>query len=265
MATTFLIYALAGIVGGLLAGLFGIGGGLIIVPMLVFCFQFQGISPDVIMHLALGTSLATIIFTAISSSLSHHKRGAVDWTVLKRIVFGILTGTYLGSYFASLMNTSLLKGIFVVFLYYVCFQMFLNKKPKPSRELPGAVGMFSAGNVIGIISSLVGIGGGTVSVPFLVWHNMPLHKAIGTASAIGFPIAIAGAVGYMVNGWSDPDLPSMALGYVYLPALIGIVCLSVLTAPIGAKLAHSLPTAKLKRFFAVLLLIVATKMLIGLF
>ncbi len=265
MVITFLMYAFVGAIAGILAGLFGIGGGLVIVPMLVYCFHLQNISPDLVMHIALGTSLASIIFTSVSSSLAHNRRGAVDWSTLKRIAIGILIGTYLGSCLAAVLSTSVLKAVFVIFLYYVSIQMFLNKKPKPTRTLPGTVGIFSAGGIIGAVSSLVGIGGGTLSVPFLVWCNTPLHRAIGTASAIGFPIAVSGALGYIVNGWGAPSLPSMSLGFVYLPALIGIVCVSVLTAPLGAKLAHSLPVAKLKQCFAILLLVVGTKMLIGLF
>lgn len=265
MVTIFLIYAVLGAFGGVLAGLFGIGGGLIFVPMLVYSFQAQQISNEVLMHLALGTSLASIVFTSVSSARAHNKRGAVDWSVFKRIVIGIILGTYLGTYLAAWLPTSVLKAIFVVFLYYVSIQMFLNKKPRATRSLPGAFGMFAAGNFIGAVSSLVGIGGGTLSVPFLVWGNLPMHTAIGTASAIGFPIAVSGALGYMVNGWNAPSLPAGSLGYVYLPALLGFVVFSVLAAPLGVRLAHGLPVERLKKLFAILLLVVGTKMLLGLF
>jgi uncharacterized membrane protein YfcA len=217
------------------------------------------------MHLALGTSLASIIFTSASSFWAHHKRGAVHWIVVRQIVLGILVGTFLGSCLASRMSTNLLKGVFIVFLYYMAFQMVANVKPQPTRGLPGPVGMFGVGNVIGAVSSLVGIGGGSLSVPFMVWCNMTVHDAIGTSAAIGFPIAIAGTVGYIVNGLEVPDLPLYSLGYVYLPALAGIVAASVLTAPLGVRLAHSLPVARLKRVFALLLFLMGTKMLIGLF
>jgi uncharacterized membrane protein YfcA len=189
----------------------------------------------------------------------------VHWEVVRRIVLGILTGTFLGACLASRMSTNLLKGVFVVFLYYMGVQMLTNRKPKPSRGLPGSLGMFGVGNGIGAVSALVGIGGGSMSVPFMVWCNMTVHDAIGTSAAIGFPIAIAGAVGFIVNGLGVPDLPPYSLGYVYLPALAGIVGASVLTAPLGVRLAHSLPVDKLKRVFAFLLFIMGTKMLIGLF
>lgn len=261
MYTILLLYAAVGAVAGVLAGLLGIGGGLVIVPMLVFCFTWQGISNDLLMHLALGTSMASIIFTAVSSFWAHHKRGAVHWVVVRRIVLGIFVGTFLGTFVAARMSTGFLKGFFVVFLYYVAVQMLTGKKPKPSRQLPGNAGMFGAGSVIGLISSLVGIGGGTLSVPFMLWCNMSVHSAIGTSAAIGFPIAIAGTIGYVFNGWGAADLPRYSAGYVYLPALIGLVCSSILTAPLGVRLAHSLPVGRLKRVFAFLLLIVATRML----
>jgi uncharacterized protein len=176
-------------------------------------------------------------------------------------VAGILIGTFLGTCLAAQISTTVLKFLFVIFLYYVATQMIINRKPKPSRQLPGRLGMFTVGNIIGAISSLVGIGGGALSVPFMVWCNLSMHDAIGTASAIGFPIAIAGTVGYILNGLGNADLPRLSLGYVYIPALLGIVCISVLTAPLGARLAHSLPVDRLKKIFALLLYVVATRML----
>ena len=261
MTITIFTYLGVGLVAGILAGLLGIGGGLVIVPMLVYCLTRQQISHNFIMHIALGTSMASIVFTSISSFLAHHKRRAVRWDVVGRIVPGILVGTFLGSCLASRLPSNTLKGFFVVFLYYVAIQMLSGKKIEPSRVFPGQTGMFGVGSLIGVVSSLVGIGGGTLSVPFMLWCNLALHHAIGTSAAIGFPIAIAGTVGYVVNGWSVPGLPDYSLGYVYLPALAGIVSTSVLTAPLGVRLAHSLPVAKLKRVFAVLLLLVGTRML----
>jgi uncharacterized membrane protein YfcA len=161
------------------------------------------------------------------------------------------------------MSTHFLKIFFVIFLYVVSLQLFLNKKPKGGRDLPGKVGMFGVGNVIGVISSLVGIGGGTLSVPFMLWCNIRIHHAIGTSAAIGLPIAIAGTIGYIINGWNVATLPQYSVGYVYLPALVGIAAVSVLTAPLGVKLAHSLPVDRLKRLFSLLLFAVATKMLLG--
>ena len=265
MLTIILIYLGLGSVVGILAGLLGVGGGLIIVPMVVFTLTWQGVPSQFLMHLALGTSLASIIFTSVSSFWAHHKRGAVHWEVVRRIVPGILVGTFLGSCLASRLSTNLLKGVFVIFLYYMAFQMLADLKPKPTRGLPGPLGMFGVGNGIGAVSSLVGIGGGSLSVPFMVWCNLTVHDAIGTSAAIGFPIAIAGTVGYIVNGLNVAGLPAYSLGYVYLPALAGIVAASVCTAPLGVRLAHSLPVARLKRVFALLLFVMGTKMLIGLF
>ena len=245
----------------MLAGLLGIGGGLVIVPMLAYVLPGQGVETTHLMHLALGTSLASIIFTSISSLRAHHKRGAVRWDVVLKITLGIMFGTLAGAYVASFLPTRVLKGIFMIFLYYVSSQMISNRKPKPSTELPGPLGTNAVGAVIGVFSSLVGIGGGTLSVPFLTWCNVSIHHAIGTAAAIGLPIAVFGAIGFIWRGMGVAELPLYSLGYVYLPALVGIVCTSVLTAPLGAKLAHSLPVAKLKKVFAVLLFCVGTRML----
>ncbi len=168
MITTFLTYCAVGGVAGILARLLGIGGGLVIVPMLVYVFAINNIPHELTMHLALATSMASIIFTSVSSFMAHHRRGAVHWDVVKRIMVGIATGTFLGSCFASAMSTNFLKIFFVIFLYFVATQLLLGKKPKGGRELPGKAGMFAAGNIIGVVSSLVGIGGGTLSVPFML-------------------------------------------------------------------------------------------------
>ena len=259
------LYLAVGGVAGVLAGLLGIGGGLIIVPMLTSVFTHQNVAHEVIVHMALGTSLASILFTSVSSMRSHHKRGAVLWPVVFRITPGILVGTFIGTWIASMLSTNFLKSFFGIFLYYVATQMLMGMKPKPTRDIPGTTGIFAAGSVIGVFSSLVGIGGGTLSVPFLSWCNTKIHKAIGTSAGIGFPIAAAGFLGYVINGLGTPNLPPYSLGFVNLGALAGIVAASVLTAPIGVKLAHNLPVDKLKRVFAVLLYAVGTKMLISVF
>ncbi|HXV21903.1 MAG TPA: sulfite exporter TauE/SafE family protein, partial [Desulfuromonadales bacterium] len=222
--------------------------------------------PDTyILHLALGTSLASIMFTSVSSFRAHHARGAVNWQVVRTISVGILTGTLFGSWVAAQLTTNFLKGFFILFLYYVALQMLLNIRPKPSRTLPGSGGMFGVGNVIGGVSSLVGIGGGSLSVPFLTWCNLPMHNAVGTSAAIGFPIAVAGAVGYVINGLAAASLPDGSLGFVYLPALAGVALASIFTAPIGARLAHSLPVSQLKKIFALLLIVMGSKMLLSFF
>lgn len=263
MLITFLTYCAVGVIAGILAGLLGIGGGLVIVPMLVYVFAINNIPHELTMHLALATSMASIMFTSVSSFMAHHRRGAVRWDVVRKIVIGILIGTFFGTRLASAMSTNLLKVFFVIFLYFVATQLLLNKKPKGGRDLPGKAGMFAAGNIIGVVSSLVGIGGGSLSVPFMLWCNIKVHNAIGTSAAIGLPIAVAGTVGYIFNGWNVVGLPAYSIGYVYLPALLGIAAVSVLTAPLGVKLAHSLPVDRLKRIFSLLLYVVATRMLLG--
>ncbi len=262
--TVWFMYIALGAFAGVLAGLLGVGGGLIIVPVLTFIFTARHLPEAHILHLALGTSLACIMFTSVSSLRAHHARGAVDWAVVRRITAGIMVGTFGGSWVAAQLSTRFLKGFFVFFLFYVAIQMLLNIKPKPHRQLPGQTAMFGVGGVIGGVSSLVGIGGGSMSVPFLIWCNVAMHRAIGTSAAIGFPIALAGAAGYLVNGLSV-TLPPYSLGFVYLPALVGISAASVVTAPLGAKLAHSLPIDKLKKIFALLLIVMGAKMLLSLF
>ncbi len=264
MLAALAMYVGVGCIAGLLAGLLGVGGGLVIVPMLGFCLAREGIATGAIMHVALATSMASIMFTAVSSAWAHHRRGAVEWSVVRRIVPGVLLGTFLGTCVSAHLSTGFLKGFFVAFLFYVAAQMLIDRRPKASREFPGWPGMLGAGGVIGVVSSLVGIGGGTLSVPFMVWCNLAVHRAIGTSAAIGFPIAVGGTIGYLYNGWHVSGLPPGSLGFVYLPALLGIVCASVLTAPLGARLAHSLPVSRLKRAFAVLLLVMGTRMLYSL-
>lgn len=263
--TAWLLYLATGAFAGVLAGLLGVGGGIVIVPLLTFVFTALHMPADYILHLALGTSLASIMFTSISSFRAHHARGAVNWAVVRAISLGILTGTFCGSWVAAQLSSRFLGGFFVVFLYFVAVQMFFNIRPKPSRTLPGTVGMFGVGNVIGGVSSLVGIGGGSLSVPFLAWCNLPMHHAVGTSSAIGFPIAVAGAAGYLLNGLAVDGLPPYSLGFIYLPALVGIALASVCTAPLGARLAHSLPVGRLKKIFAIFLTLMGTRLLLSFF
>jgi uncharacterized membrane protein YfcA len=261
--TYWLLYCALGACVGGLAGLFGVGGGIIIVPALTFLFTAQHFPAPFIGHLALGTSLASIMFTSISSMRAHHDRLAVNWLVFRRITPGIIAGTLFGSWIAAQLSTKSLKGFFVVFLLIVAVQMLLEITPTP-RQIPGAAGMLGVGSLIGGVSSLAGIGGGTMSVPFMLWCNIPMHNAIGTSAAIGFPIALAGAVGYAANGLAAEALPAYSFGFIHLPALCGISIASILTAPLGVKLAHGLPVPKLKKIFALFLLVMGTKMLIGL-
>ena len=261
MLLSLLIYLCCGAVVGVLAGLLGVGGGTVIVPILVAVFPYEGVPPQYVQQLALGTSLASIMFTSISSARAHHLRGAVRWDIFRHIVPGILLGTFFGGLIATHLPTMFLKIFFICFLFAISAQMISNYRPPASRDLPGALGTASVGGVIGMVSSFVGIGGGSLSVPFMTYCNVPIHTAVGTSAAIGFPIAVAGTLGYIVGGWERPDLPAACLGFVHLWALFGIACASCLTAPIGVRLSHSLPTKKLKRFFAFFLIVVGLKML----
>ncbi len=262
----WLAYIGLGLFTGFSAGMLGIGGGLVMVPTLTMMFAAQnGFPPTEILHLALGTSTATILFTSLSSLRAHHQHGAVLWKTVIQISPGILFGTLLGTLFASNIPTKPLAIFFTCFVFFVALQMILNLKPKPSRELPGAGGVFAVGTGIGAISSLVAIGGGALTVPFLTWCNVRVQQAIGTSAAIGFPIAFGASLGYIFNGWGHPSLPEWSFGFVYLPALAWMVPPSILMAPLGARLTHTLPVATLKRVFACLLVALATKMVWKLF
>lgn len=257
-----LVYLALGACAGVLAGLFGIGGGLVIVPVLIISFGFQGISEGVATHLAVGTSLATIIFTSLSSMRSHHVKKAVRWDLFRPMLVGILAGAAIGAWTASLMAGESLQALIGVFVILVAVRMLLDRPPKPGRATPGAVGLGVAGAGIGWASAIFGIGGGTLTVPYLSWCNVPMPSAIGTAAACGLPIAVAGALANVVVGWQAEALPAYSLGFVYLPALLGIVMTSVICARFGAELAHRLEVRLLKRFFAVFLLVVGVRFLI---
>lgn len=267
---TLILWTLAylglGAFTGFFAGMLGIGGGLVMVPTLTLMFAAQSQFPAAeTLHLALGTSMATIIFTAISSLKTHHQHGAVRWSVVKTITPGILLGTALGTLFAANVPTRPLAIFFTFFVCLIALQMATNLKPKPSRELPPPLAIGATGFGIGALSSLVAIGGGALTVPYLTWCNVRIQQAIGTSAAVGLPIALGGTLGYIFNGWQVADLPAGSLGFVYLPALAMLVMTSMLTAPYGARLAHRLPVATLKRVFAGILVVLAAKMLWSLF
>ena len=253
---------LLGLCTGFLAGLLGIGGGMIMVPFLTIILSGRGVAPDLAVKMAIATSMATIIFTSISSVRAHHKRGAVRWDLVK----GLAPGIVLGGMVASMGVFALLKGawlalFFAAFVSFSATQMFLDKKPAPSRQVPGTAGLLGAGGVIGFLSGLVGAGGGFVSVPFMAWCNVAIHNAVATSAALGFPIALANVVGYVISGQGLKNLPEHSFGYLWLPALGVIAACSVLTAPIGAKAAHKLPVKQLKRVFASILYLLAAYML----
>lgn len=256
-----LSYLVLGACAGLAAGLFGIGGGLIIVPALVFSFELQGMSPEVLTHVAVGTSLATIVVTSISSIRTHHQKRGVRWELFRPMAVGIVIGAIVGVKIAGQLSGPILQLIIGCFAIIIAFQMGLGLKPKPHRQVPGAAGLGVAGSVIGTGSALFGIGGGSMTTPYLSWCNVSIKQAIGTSAACGLPIAVAGALVNVEQGWNHEALMPWSLGYVYLPAFVGIVLTSALFAGFGAKLAHRLPERALKRAFAVLLLAVGIRFL----
>ena len=263
MLTSIILFLILGSFVGLLSGLLGLGGGLVIVPMITYTFALRGITGEYLHHMALGTSLATIVFTSISSCLAHSRNNGVIWGIVRSITPGVIIGAFLGGMVAAHLSATLLKIFFILFLYYIGLQMLLNIKPKASREIPGFLGNTAAGGVIGAVSSTVGIAGGALFVSYMAWCNVPMHKAIGTAAAITFPVALAGAAAYLISGLDIEGLPGPHLGFIYVPALLGIAMASVCTAPLGAKLSHTLPVPKLKKIFACLMFAVATQMFYG--
>lgn len=255
-------FLILGIVVGFMAGLLGIGGGGIMVPVLTSIFLAQGILVEQVVHMALGTAMASIVVTSFSSMKAHHKKGAILWNVVKYMAGGVILGTFVATFLASSMKSSHLALFFALFMAYVSIQMAIDKKPKPTRSLSTPSSLFGAGSFIGVISALVSIGGGSLTVPYLVWQNIDLKKAIATSAAIGFPLSIAGTVGYMVNGMLQSSHGvEMMVGFVYVPAVLLISIMSYFTAPLGAKMAHNLPVAKLKKIFALLLMFLSIKML----
>jgi uncharacterized membrane protein YfcA len=260
----WLAYLAIGVAAGFFAGLLGIGGGVVMVPMLAFVFTAQGLPGEHLLHMALATSLATIMFTSLSSMSAHHAHGAVDWRIARAMSPGILVGSFGAALLAGLIPTRPLAAMFTALVFYAATQLFFDLRPKKTRELPGTAGIFVAGAIIGAISSLLAAGGAFLSIPFLAWCNAPLRRAIGTAAAMGLPIAIAGTAGYAIQGLRVSGLPPASLGYVYLPALALVVTTSMLVAPYGARLAHRLPVKRLRVIFALMLYALAARLLISL-
>ncbi len=258
-------YAVLGIFAGIMAGLLGVGGGLVIVPVLIMLWQADGLGGSQMVQLAIGTSLAVIVFTSLSSVRAHHQRGSVLWPVFWRLTPGILLGAGLGATLASALPQTTLKMVFGIFELLVAAQMLLSLRRSAGtptkRDLPGKLGMGLAGGIIGAVSALVGIGGGTLTVPFLDACKLRMQKAVGTSAACGLPIAVSGALSYMLLGWGNTQLPAHSTGFVYGPALVGIAITSMLFAPLGAALAHRLPTSVLKKIFAGFLVLLGIWML----
>jgi uncharacterized membrane protein YfcA len=257
-------YAAVGAAVGFFAGLLGIGGGAIMVPLLVMLFEAQGLPKAHILHLAVGTGMASILFTSLSSMRAHAARGVVRWDLALALTPGILVGGLLGSAITAWISTQVFASLFTAVVFLAATNILIDRKPKPSRQLPGALGSMLVGVVISFFSTLAALGGAFLTIPFALYCNVPMLQAIGTAAIIGFPIALAGGIGFIVSGWGQSGLPPHSIGYVYLPAVLGITLASVLTAPVGAAVAHRLPTKQLKRVFALLLFVLATKMLVSL-
>jgi uncharacterized protein len=258
----FLLYLVLGAAAGLIAGLFGIGGGIILVPFLSWIYSNQGMPTSLVMLAAISTSLSTIILTSLSSVNAHHKRGAIKWDIVLNLAPAILVGSLIGTLIAQQLETRMLKTIFGVFLVVVSIQTGFQIKPKKQTLVLSKWLGAAAGALIGAFSSLLGIGGGTLTVPLLMKCQQPIRNAVAISSACGLPIAVAGTIGYIILGWNIPGRPAWSLGYIYAPAFIGIVTSSVLFAPLGAKLAHSLPTDQLKRLFAIFIFVVGCKLLL---
>lgn len=254
MAPWILGYALTGILAGLLAGLMGVGGGLVMVPALLLLLGLQGFDPGHLAHLAVGSSLAAIVPISIASLWSHHRRGAVEWPAVLWFSPGLMLGAWSGAWLAAQMSTAWLKGLFGAFLLLVAVQMLSGFRPPSTRRGEGVVLFGPAGWLIGLVSGLVGIGGGTMTVPFLHWRGRPLPRAVATSAACGLPIALAGAAGFLHFG-------AAVQGYVHWPAVAVIAPFAVITAPLGARLAHTLPVVQLRRLFALVLVAVGLRLI----
>jgi uncharacterized membrane protein YfcA len=260
-----LTYLALGLFVGFFAGLLGIGGGIIIVPLLLMVFGMEHFPDERVLHLALGTSIASIVFTSMSTVWAHQRHHTVRWDVLRKVTPGVVGGTLLGTFVANALPSRYLATFFIAFAFYSAIQMWLDIKPAPTRQLPGWIGMTAAALLVGALSSLIGVGGGFLAIPLLTMCNVPMLNAIGTSAAIGLPLALSGTLGYIYTGLGKDHLPALSLGYVYLPALAGIVIGTFVTVPYGARAAHRVPVTTLKRIFSVVLIALATKMLASLF
>ena len=229
-------------------------------PVLVEVFEHEGVRADHLLPLAIGTSAATIVFTAFASARAHHKRGAVSWPIVAAMAPGLVIGSLLSAQIASALPMRIMAAVFGTFTWFMAWQMLRNAVPHPTRELPGRVAMFAMGALIGLLAGMVGTGGAFLAVPFMTRCNVKVHTAVATSAAIGWPVAVAATVGYVIAGWRHTDLPAWSVGYVNLPALAFIAAASMLVAPLGAKVAHASPVTRLKRAFAVMLFVLGAWM-----
>lgn len=263
IATLLVAVAGAGLLAGFLAGLLGVGGGLVFVPALLAILRAQGVPGELAMHAAVGSSLAAIVLSSASSVRSHARRGNVEWAVWRRLLPGLVLGALLGAALAAALSGDALRRVFGVFLFVVAIQMAGFFRTSPHRALPGAAGLAAAGTGVGVVAAVVGIGGGVLTAPFLVWCNRPMLNAVGTAAAAGIPIAVAGAVGFAVAGAGAVGLPAGSTGFVVWPAALTLGGIAMLAAPLGVRAAHRVPALALRRVFAVALVAVGLRLLVG--
>ena len=254
------VFLALGVLVGFLAGLLGIGGGFTIVPVLVEVFTHEGVRTEHLLPLAIGTSAATIVFTAFASTRAHHKRGAVAWPIVWAMAPGLVVGSLVGAQVVSLLPMRVMAAIFGSFTWLTSWQMVRVRTPHPTRELPGKLPLFAMGSLIGLVAGMVGTGGAFLAVPFMARCNVKVHTAVATSAAIGWPVSVAATVGFVLAGLRHDDLPPYSVGYVYLPALVVIALASVALAPLGAKVAHAWPVARLRRAFAVMLFVLGAWM-----
>ena len=255
---SILLYILLGVLAGFIGGLFGLGGGVIIVPLLIIAFTAQGFDAAVLTHLAIGTSLATIVVTSISATWVHQQKKAVMWRLFAQLSPGIAIGALLGGVIAAQLSGVVLQLVFGVLMVAVAIQSGLGVKPAAHRALPGVFGNGAVGGVIGVLSSIFGIGGGSLTIPYLLWCSVPIHRAIATSAVCGLSIGLFSAISFIAAGWGEL-LPEGSLGFVYLPAFLGIALAATVSARWGAILAHRLSATLLKRLFAVVILLLGVR------
>lgn len=256
-----LLYLCSGVLAGLISGMLGIGGGIVLVPILLAIFHHLAMPSDLTTHMAIGTSLATIVFTSLSAVYAQYRRQAIDWELIGRLAPATVLGSFLSGYLAGFIPGHILKSLFAVFLTLAAIQLLSNWRPAAQRSLPGTAMLWGIGTGIGALSALLGIGGGTLTVPFLNWCNVDMRRAIATSTALGSTLAIFGAMGFVVAGLHQSKLPPWSFGYISLPALLGISSSAILLAPVGVYFAHRLPVMSLKKIFGLLLLMLAFNML----
>jgi len=256
----WITYAALGVFVGFFAGLLGIGGGSMIVPVLGLIFVAFDFPPDQVLHLSLGTSLAAMIVSTASSAREHHRHDAVRWDIVKGLAPGIAIAGLAAGAIARAAPLAFMKVFFLGFMLYVAYQIIFGLKPRPGHAMPGPLGTAAVGLGIGVLSALAGVGGAMLSVPFMMYCNVPLKTAIGTSAAVSLVVSLAGTVGFIAAGLSERGLPPWSVGYVYIPALIGISLTSIFLAPVGARTAHRMPVGILKKIFALLLLGLAAKL-----